>query len=600
MKHRYNYFYCFIVLLIFCIFSQGLATLDYQVVFSGVENHKTEELLRSASDLIRLQDHPPTTQAVLRRRAEADIPLFTKVMQSLAYFNAKVDIKIDFAQIPVVIHFLITPGPIYPFKDFKVVFAQPEILSKCLTPNLLETITPEDLGVTLGCAGLPKTIIESKEKLLFLLARKGFPFAVISKTDVIADQTAKDISVTLTVESGPQICFGPLKISGNRHVRDCFFDTKVRWREGALYNIKKVESTRNALEASRLFSSVTITPEKPINAQDACVPMVIQVVESKHQSIGLGASFTTQRGSGVTTDWETRNFRGIGERLRFNANLWQETQEITLLFVKPDFYQRGREFHGLLEYQYETTKGYTESFLSVSGTIERRVNCHLWLSYGLMFKQLNNTRSDNNGSYNLAKFPTQLRWTNVDSLLDPTQGYSIYFRFIPTVQILRPQFAYGIVTLTGTSYYALNTSGSVVFAAKGMFGTIQGSPRRIIPPSERFYAGSETALRGYAYRTVSPLKDRDKPTGGRSLMIYSGELRVHATKNFGFVGFYDFGNVYSPPLPELKRPLLHAVGLGLRYYTPVGPLRLDVAFPLNRRKHVDGFYQLYLSVGQAF
>ncbi|WP_059358787.1 autotransporter assembly complex protein TamA [Parachlamydia acanthamoebae] len=599
MKHNL-YLYCFIALLILFIPNQGFSTLSYEVEFCGVDDTKTKELLQSASDLVRLQDRPPTTQAMLNRRAEADIPQLIKVMHSLAYYNAKIDVKIDFKSIPIVVRFLITPGLIYPFKAFKIQFAKPEILKESMTPDLLDHIQAADLGVGIGCTAYPKTIIEAKETLLCLLARRGFPFACISKTEVFADQTAKDISVVLTVDSGPQVCFGPIKVTGNRRVKTRFFNKKIRWEEGALYDTKRVEETQNAIEASRLFSSVVITPEKPENPNDHLAPMVIEVTEGKHHSIGLGASFTTQRGSGATADWENRNFRGVGEKLSFHANLWQETQEVSLLFVKPDFRCRGQEFHGLLEYQYETTKGYTESSFSVSGTIERRVNNRLWLSYGSMFKQLSNTRSDHNGSYHLIKFPLQLRWTTVDSLLDPTKGHSIYYRLIPTLQVLKPQFAYATTTLTGTIYHALNHSGSIVLAAKGTFGTIQGSPRRTIPPSERFYAGSETTLRGYAYRTVSPLNDKHKPIGGRSMMVYSLETRVHATKDFGWVGFYDFGNVYASPLPELKHKFLHAVGMGLRYYTPVGPLRLDVAFPLNRRKHVDSAYQIYLSVGQAF
>lgn len=600
VKHRYRYFHCFLLLMTLFFSAQGFCALTYQVEFCGVANPKMQELLESASDLIRLQDHPPTTQAVLRRRAEADIPLFTKVMQSLAYYNAKVDVKIDFSSTPIIVNFIITPGPVYPFKSLNVVFNKPEILENCLTPDLLSLLTPADLGVNIGCPALPKTIIDAEENLLYLLARKGFPFAFISKTNVVADQTAKDISVTFKVESGPQVCFGKFKVLGNRSVHSCFFNKKIRWCEGDLYDIKQVEATKNSLENSRLFNSIVITPERPSCETDICIPMVIEVVESKHHTIGLGGSFTTQRGSGVTADWETRNFRGVGERLSFNANLWQETQEVSLLFVKPDFYIRGQEFHGLVEFLYETTKGYTESYLSISGTVERRVNCHFWLSNGLMFKQLSNTRSDNDGNYNLVKFPVQLRWTNVDSLLDPTEGCSLYLKLIPTLQVLRPRFAYAIGSFTGTSYYALDPKGSLILAGKATFGTIQGSPRRTIPPSERFYAGSETTLRGYAYRTVSPLKDHRKPIGGRSMMIYSLEMRYHFSKNFGVVGFYDFGNVYTSPLPILNEPLLHAAGLGLRYYTPVGPLRLDIAIPFNRRKHVDGPYQVYLSVGQAF
>lgn len=139
-----------------------------------------------------------------------------------------------------------------------------------------------------------------------------------------------------------------------------------------------------------------------------------------------------------------------------------------------------------------------------------------------------------------------------------------------------------------------------MLAAKVNLATIQGAGRHTIPPSERLYAGSESTLRGYNYYTVSPLDKKDDPIGGRSLMIYTVEGRWRASEKWGGVLFYDVGNVYSSPLPQFDKKMLQSVGIGIRYYTPVGPLRLDIAYPLKRRKHVDNSFQVYFSVGQSF
>ena len=99
--------------------------------------------------------------------------------------------------------------------------------------------------------------------------------------------------------------------------------------------------------------------------------------------------------------------------------------------------------------------------------------------------------------------------------------------------------------------------------------------------------------------TVSPLHHHE-PTGGRSMMIYSLEARLRATETFGWVLFYDFGNVYANYLPRFDKKILQSIGIGIRYNTPVGPLRLDFAVPLYRRRHIDESFQIYLSIGQAF
>jgi translocation and assembly module TamA len=216
-----------------------------------------------------------------------------------------------------------------------------------------------------------------------------------------------------------------------------------------------------------------------------------------------------------------------------------------------------------------------------------------------MYKRLLDTHSDGNGLYNLFKIPMHVRWSNANSVLEPTEGATINFRAIPTLHFPKHPFAYCINTLTTSFYKSLTTDNSYVFASKMLLGSIWGSSRRMIPASERFYEGTENTLRGYRFMTVSPLHHH-KPIGGRSMLIFSEELRVKATETLGWALFYDLGNVYSNAFPELNQKWLQSVGWGLRYHTPVGPLRLDFAVPLNRRRHLDYRFQIYLSIGQAF
>jgi translocation and assembly module TamA len=140
----------------------------------------------------------------------------------------------------------------------------------------------------------------------------------------------------------------------------------------------------------------------------------------------------------------------------------------------------------------------------------------------------------------------------------------------------------------------------IIFAAKLMAGSIIGASKHEIPISERFFAGSENALRGYAFESVCPIGCHHKLLGGRSLLIQSIELRTRIGKNFGMVGFYEIGNVFPSYIPDFRQEFLQSAGAGIRYYTPVGPLRLDIAFPLNRRRHFDQPFEIYFSIGQSF
>lgn len=586
-------FFSLFIILILPLAKLG-AIEAYEVKFEGEIPTDTLTLLRSASKLVSLQNSPPATTAGLRHRAEADIPNFLIVLQSQAYYNARVDLSYEFDKIPPIVIIKINPGPIYPLAGFKVIGAPEE-----KTPFPFCTIALNKIGITLGRPALPKNIIEAEEALLLLLERQGYPLASIKDREIVADQATQAIFVTLVVDSGPAAYFGPTKISGQKSIKPEFFNTRIFWKEGEIYDPCKVEQTQRVLEASGLFSSINISHPDELTP-DAELPMTIELTEAKHRSIGFGLTYSTIWGFGVNFEWQNRNFRNLGERLSFNSDIRQLLQETTLLYVKPDFLRRGQDLLWLAELQHETTKGFTESSYSLSATIERQLNKQLRFSYGGMYKRLHDTHAVKDGLYNLFKIPIHLRWSDTDSLLDPSIGKTVSIRAIPSFQFLDKKFAYSINLITGSCYFPLTQNKKYVLALRTSVGSILGSGRRSIPASERFYEGTETSLRGYRYLTVSPLNKHHKPIGGRSLMTGTVELRARATEDFGWVLFYDLGNVYESTLPKFDRKVLTSAGLGIRYHTPVGPLRFDIAFPLQPRSHLDRVLQVYLSVGQAF
>jgi translocation and assembly module TamA len=140
----------------------------------------------------------------------------------------------------------------------------------------------------------------------------------------------------------------------------------------------------------------------------------------------------------------------------------------------------------------------------------------------------------------------------------------------------------------------------MTLASKLTLGNIFGAAQHTIPTPDRFFSGTENTLRGYRYLTVSPLNKHDKPIGGRSLLAASIETRFRTDSGFGWALFYDVGNVYSANFPVIDHGFLQSTGAGIRYATPLGPLRLDVAIPLNRRHKIDPHFQIYFSIGQSF
>jgi translocation and assembly module TamA len=153
--------------------------------------------------------------------------------------------------------------------------------------------------------------------------------------------------------------------------------------------------------------------------------------------------------------------------------------------------------------------------------------------------------------------------------------------------------------ISESTYWPLDKKNTVVLAQKIKIGSILSDVLSEVPVPKRLFGGTDEDLRGYRYRTVSPLSDR-KPIGGRSAIYINLEARIQITKSIGLVPFFDLGNVQTSQRLALHGKWFRSIGIGLRYFTFVGPFRLDIAFPLDRRKHIDSVYKILVSIGQTF
>lgn len=577
------------------------AQVPYQIDLQGVKCETVKELIIASSQLYNLQNTPPTTRLGLKKRTESDIANIITALHSQAYWGAKVVESYDFEKSPAVVTLQVEEGPVYPFSKL--------ILYEVNEKTCLE-ISPEYFGIVYGQPSLPAKIRAAEEGLIAYFHDLGYPYPSLEATDVIADQATESVIVKVSIKKGPQMVFGDVFIEGNECVKKAYFFKHLAWSRGEMYCPRKIRATRRDLERSGLFTYVEIFYDETPKEEERILPINISVKEGKNRTIGLGGNFQTQRGLGFTGEWEHRNFQGMGEVLTLKTNLWSDKQVGRLSYLQPDLYCKGEDLLWLYEFNREVTEGYTTKSLSAFTRIEKQMGKKLKISYGVGFKHLRDThihekknhqkQKTRTEEFNLLKTPLSAFYNSTDDLLDPHKGMTFRFSTAPSVSISSPIFFYSINTLVFT-YYRPLWKDFTIFAFRTTLGSIFGAPKTTIPRSELFDAGGDTLLRGYHYKTVSPLDDDHDPTGGRSMLISSFEIRTRWTKNFGSVLFFDIGNVYSCTLPSLKEKMLSSVGIGIRYYTAVAPIRLDVAIPLTPRRHVDNqHYQIYFSVGQAF
>jgi translocation and assembly module TamA len=145
----------------------------------------------------------------------------------------------------------------------------------------------------------------------------------------------------------------------------------------------------------------------------------------------------------------------------------------------------------------------------------------------------------------------------------------------------------------------LDTDRRFVLAGRATLGSLVGEETDNVPADKRLYAGGGGSIRGYEYQSVGPLDADGDPLGGRSLIELNAEVRIRVTDQVGLVPFVDGGMVFDSVYPDFEEDLRWAAGLGVRYFTAFGPLRVDIAIPLNKREFDDSF-QFYISLGQAF
>lgn len=575
-------FLCLLIILASLLFcSATREESGYEVLITGIEQIGLKKAFAASSSCFQEKAKPITSIALLKRRAQSDVEKMTQLAHYYGYYSAKISFALQMAS-QIGIHFSIDLGPQYTLKSLELVSGDGQV-------------TPKPKAA-LGNPLTTKEILAFEKEVVWELKKKGYAAAHVRKKDIIVDTAQHNVIVRLHVEHGPLVRFGRTNIIGNRTVLAKTIEKNILYKEGDIYNPLKIEQTESALEDTALFSSVTISQDELVNNT---LPLDIHLQESKHKSIGAGVSYTTSWGPGIIAEWENKNLRGTGEKLTFKTEVWERYQTALLSLTKPKFHGTNQDMIWLAEYDKIQTLAFNSRSYNFSPLIQWRIHPRTEISYGARFEWLNARNFEADHTYYLIKAPLQLKWSNANNLLDPTKGQTLNVKFTPTSQLKAPHFIYGIQNTTLTSYHS-TPSNALTIALKVVFGNIIGAARHTIPPPDRLYGGTENGLRGYRAYTVSPLHDHKTPIGGRSLLMGSLETRFRTQGAFGWALFYDVGNVYSTNVPKITIHQLHSVGGGIRYNTPLGPLRFDVAVPLNPRSNIDSHFQIYFSIGQAF
>tara|TARA_R110001583_G_scaffold100293_3_gene246178 strand:- start:74854 stop:76893 length:2040 start_codon:yes stop_codon:yes gene_type:complete len=616
-------------------------SIPYAVEIAGLDpqEERLDAMLRNVSTAIRLQSRPTPSRAGLERRAEDDVERFEAVLRSFGFYDGQVTFEIrkldpdaDVTDDVVISSDgdagngagddavqgasntdgatnntdVQSPDPlelIYQVQS-NTPYLLSEVTLRIIHPD--ETIereaTDEELlqsQLHLGQRVAAEPIILGEQYAVDFMRDRGFPLVKAGKRTVMANTAEKTISVTYELITDRQANFGAVSVKGAETIDEDFIAGYRSWRPGQQYSPEEIKITRRDLAQSNLFDSVIVKPVGPVS-EGGEVPIEIEVNERKHSTIGGGIDFSTADGPGANAFWENRNLFGAGERLRLGVEGSDQSQGLEGTFRKPQFLRRRQALVSNGSAKNYSTDAYDGELVESFVGVERKFAEYWSATLGPTAEYSDLTGADSpNEQFYLAGLRGILRRDSTDNPLDPIEGNRLEFNVSPYTSISGPSAQFASVSLNGSQYYAFDDDGDYVIAGRGRAGIIIGEDRSSLPANKRFYSGGGGSVRGYEYQKVGPLDENNDPEGGRSVLEVGAEFRARITESIGLVPFVEGGNVFESSSPD-DLGLLWAVGLGLRYYTAVGPLRFDVAVPLDKRDNVDDDFQIYLSLGQAF
>ena len=542
-----------------------------------------------------LHERQPANAAQLDRRAREDAALLATLLRAEGYYDARVTTRVEAGERPLVV-LDAEPGALYRFAGVTLAGVE--------AAGTKAAGLRDSFAVTAHDPVNADAVVAGEARLRAQVGRQGFPFAVVAEPQIVVDHAARTATLALDVQPGGEQRFGQVvaapgnRVFGADHVAEI-----ARFEPGQPYDAGMVDDLRRALVQTGLVSAVELTPLP--GATPATVDIRVKLDPAPPRTVAGELGYGTGEGARAEVSWTHRNLFPPEGALTLRGVLGTREQLSSVVFRRNNFHARDRVLTAQFAAAHIERDAYEADTLSLAASLERQSNIFFqktwtWSLGGELLASderdvILATGAPRRRTFLIAAVPTSLTYDGSDDLLNPSRGFRLGGRLSPELSLQGSAFGYTRAQIDASVYHPV---AGVVVAARTRLGTIVGSPRDAVAPSRRFYAGGGASVRGYAYQAIGPRDPNNDPVGGRSLAEFSIEARIKAVGNFGVVPFLDAGNIATGVLPRLT-DLRYGAGVGVRYYSSFGPIRVDVGTPLNPQRG-DSRLAVYVSLGQAF
>jgi translocation and assembly module TamA len=540
-------------------------------------------------------------RSVVAARARADRQLLLDILSSEGFFDVNVEVA---AERPAnegqstVMVLTVVPGRRYFLGTiaFDAPMVEPvDLISSNFVPKTGDPIIADE-------------IVGAEANISVKLPENGYPFAKVGQRDILLDNELGTGDYRLPVSIGDRSYFGKVLTEGKTAFNADHVAILRRFKTGDLYDSRKVDDLRAALVATGLLSMVSVEPiESGEKAPDGVsyADLLVRQEAGPARTLAASAGYGTGQGIRAEGSWTHRNIFPPEGALIASAILGTQEQAVGVTFRRSNAGKRDR----IVELGLSASRNDFDAFEAYTGRLGGSisyVSTPIWqkkFTYSFGFELLATYESEydferaarDQQLYYVGALPAQVGFDTSDDLLNPTTGYRLNLRLSPETSLGNGSRFYLRSMLEGSFYQPYGND--LVLAARARVGSISGTTRVSLPPSRRYYGGGGGSVRGFGYQQLGPRDPVNDPIGGRSLNEAAIEAR-YRFGNFGVVGFVDTGQVYESSLPKFD-DWRFGVGIGGRFYTNFGPLRLDFATPINRRTG-ESRIAVYVSFGQAF
>jgi translocation and assembly module TamA len=553
----------------------------------------------------------PESRVDARRRAREAGESAIAVLRSEGYYDYQVEPAVGDGDAPDAV-VKITPGPRSTVGVATVVWdGGPPDQATAVAALKVLALPP-------GAPARAADVVGAEGRVAAILRGRGYADAAIHTRKVVVDHATHTVQPTFHFVVHDLVKLDGLKITEKGHTRIAFIQRLAPWKKGDVYDPKKVAELERRLRDSGVFDAVTVALAPVEQAEDGLRPVVVSLEDRKPHTLELGGGYSTSEGIGVDGQWILYNVLGRADTLTFTGRLAQIQQKADIELDEPDFWRADQVLKVGGDVFGDATTAYDDDGVGVRANIERAWNLGdrdlptyaltNYVTYGATI-DLVDTREKTSINLNgiaqgeelkLAIFAVQGGFAidRSDDPLNPTRGWRLQAEAVPTYVTGDRTLPYLKLDAQASGYLPLGTDAATVLALRVKLGSILGGDIPSVPADRRFFAGGGGSVRGFGYQEVGPQLSDGTPVGGDSLFESSFEVRHHITGPWGVVGFIDAGSLGPTAIPNFNDVSIGA-GVGVRYDLGFGPLRVDIATPVTRRKG-DPLVQLYLSIGQAF